>query len=180
KDHHGLRMIGQDVAKRRKQRAFFVLDRAATHQNRAGSRADEALAKASNDPRRRRRSHIEFQVAGDPNFRFRRANFYETLPVFLGLSQKTINVRERLLQQFRQPEPEPLVAGKRAVRNAAVDNSDASPAALGKPEKIWPEFCLGDDHEVGPEGESEVQGEIENVLRAESLGSEFLPGAGGR
>src|SRR6202035_2070121 len=80
KDHHGLRMIGQDVAKRRKQRAFFVLERAATHQNRAGSRADEALTKASNDPRRWRRSHIKFQVAGDPNFRFRRTNFYETLP----------------------------------------------------------------------------------------------------
>ena len=126
KDHHGLWMIGQDVAKRRKQRAFFAFERAATHQNRPRSGVTEALTKTRNNLRRWRRSNIEFQVAGDRNFRFRRANFYETLPVFLCLSQKNIDVRERLLQQLRQPEPEPLVAGKRAVRNAAVDNRDAS------------------------------------------------------
>ena len=89
KDHHSLGIIGQDVAKRREQRAFFVLERAATHQNRAGSGAAEALAKTRNDRRRWRRRHIEFQVAGDRNLRFGRANFDEPPPVFFGLGQET-------------------------------------------------------------------------------------------
>src|SRR5208282_1468383 len=65
KDHHGLWMIRQNIAKRRKQRAFFALERAATHQNRPRSGVTEALTKTRYDGRRWRRRHIEFQVASN-------------------------------------------------------------------------------------------------------------------
>src|SRR5208282_5173586 len=102
KDHHGLRMIRQNIAKRRKQRAFFVLERAAAHQNRPRSGVAESLMKTRNDCRRWRRRHIEFQVASTRNFRFARSNFYQPPPVFFGLGQKNIHVSERLLQQSRK------------------------------------------------------------------------------
>src|SRR5208282_1033781 len=66
-------------------------------------------------------------------------------------------------------------------------HGDASPAALGKPKKIRPEFRFGNNHEfwtqsseVWPDREGEVQGEIKHFLRAEPASGEFLPGAGGR
>jgi hypothetical protein len=64
KDHHGLGMIDQNIAKRRKQRAFFVFERAAANQNRPAPewlKLSRRLATILGG----RRSHIEFQVAGD-------------------------------------------------------------------------------------------------------------------
>src|SRR5260370_21553865 len=102
------------------------------------------------------------------------------------MRKKDIDICERLPQQSRQREAERLVAGKRAVRNAAVDHGDASPAVLGKPEKIRPKFSFGDDHkfrtqsvEVRLDSEGEVQGKVEHVLRAKPLPGEFLPRARG-
>src|ERR1017187_9801161 len=64
KDHHRLWMIGQNVAKRRKQSAFFVFERAATHQDRPCSGMSETLPQTRNNLRRQRWRDIEFQVTG--------------------------------------------------------------------------------------------------------------------
>ena len=131
KDHHRLGMIGENVAKRGKQGAFFIFQRAAANQNWAGCGVSEVLAETGNDRWRGRRGHVEFEVAGDGDLRFWRTNLNQPAAVFVGLRQKKIDVGESLLQQSRQPEAETLVAGQGAVGNTAVDDSDAGSALFG-------------------------------------------------
>ena len=75
-------------------RAFFVLERAAAHQNWAGSGMVEAGPKAIDDHGRGWWRHIKFQIAGHHHFRFGCADFDEALAVFFGLRQETIDAIE--------------------------------------------------------------------------------------
>jgi hypothetical protein len=61
-----------------------------------------------------------------------------------------------------------------------------APLRLREAKEIRPEFSFGDNHEFGTQGrevradgEGEVQRVVKDVLRAETLGGEFLAGAGG-
>ena len=74
-----------------------------------------------------------------------RADCNQPSPIFISLRQKQIDI----CQHFRKPEPQPLVAGKGAVGDTAVDYRDARPAGLGQPQKFGQNSVSAITHSSG-------------------------------
>ena len=123
KNHHGFRMIGQNVAKCREQRAFLRMPSSVLPQTRTGpapARVGTLIA-SCDDRRRRRRRHIEFQVAAT-------WTRFGSAPISIRRrpsSSVCARKRSTLRSRFLGAAPAALVAGKRAVGDAAVDDGDA-------------------------------------------------------
>src|SRR4051812_23517077 len=103
------------------------------------------------------------------------------MAVLLALGEEDVHVAKDL----RERHAEALVSGIRAVRDPGVHDGNTRSEFARNAEKVGPEFCFGEDDQlgaeqsdVGSERERKIQREEKDVGIAEFFASEFLSGGG--
>jgi hypothetical protein len=169
------------IFKRLQQRRLFVLHRAAAYQHWSGALRSQRSANALHNGRWRREIHVKLEIARYLHALGSCTNRLQPRFVFLGLRQEEINLRQH------PPEcpAKTAVVRPRSIGDARVDHSDARPAGVRQPQKIWPEFSFCQHHQLWPQGSQiwadrkpEVHREVEHVLFAKALARELLSGIG--
>ena len=170
------------VFKRLQERRFLVFHGAAADQHRTSTFCGQRSAKALYDGWSRRQTYIELKVPSDLQVRGVGADRSQSDAIFLRLREKKIDMDQH-------PPEGPLkaeVARPRSVRDPGIDDCDASSTRMCQPQEIWPELRFRkhdefrpQDLQVWPDGKGEIHWEIKDVLFAETLAGELLPGVGG-
>jgi hypothetical protein len=108
-----------------------------------------------------------------------RPNFPKSASIFAGLGQEKIHVPQNPGQQM----PESPVSRKRTVRDAGIDHGNPGAAGMGKSQEVWPKLGFRDNHQprlqqaqIWPNRKSEVEREVENIVRAEASSRQLLTG----
>src|SRR5580704_19264550 len=91
-NQRGARIAGQNVAEGLQQKWFLAVDSASANNHRAGIAPLERCAQAGYYGCRRRRRHIEFQIASNLDFFRIRTNFLKSTGVFCSLGQEEIDL----------------------------------------------------------------------------------------
>ena len=181
-NHHRARMRHPQVLKGLQQQWLLALDRAAAYQHWAGAFCRQRLAKALDNRRRERQTHVEFKISRDLNVLGVGADGLQPGAIGGRLRQKQVDV----YQHPPQGPAKAAIVRPRPVGDARVDHRDARPAGMRQPQKVWPEFGFREHQQlrlqlsqIGPDCERKVHGEVEDVRFAKALAGECLSGVGG-
>ncbi len=106
----------------------------------------------------------------------------QAVTILLGLRQEEIDIAEDLPER---PGEAPIIRPG-AIGDAGVDHGNARSTGMGEADKVRPEFRFGEHDyfgaqrtQVRTDGKSEIQGEIEGVLRSEAFLGESVARVGG-